>query len=137
MFNDNFLFAFGGRNKKLQHLNLIEVYDIVRDSWKELTYAEKSEWGEGAYLCQAHQISDTEILVFGKAQKDGGGNAAAHLLNTDSGFLRRSGYLEEGSSFTGPGVCYRDHLYFIGSRMKIHTFSIEERKWKCIDRTNT
>ena len=50
-FNENYIFAFGGRDAANGSLNRIEVYDIAQNFWKEITYS-NDVW-PGAYLCGA------------------------------------------------------------------------------------
>ena len=67
VFNSNFIFAFGGRNSNNYHMTAIESYDIKQDIWRNIDYAQTDIWDEGAYLCQAHQISKDKIIIFGKS----------------------------------------------------------------------
>lgn len=65
VFNDNYIFAFGGRDNLNSSLNKVESYDIKKDTWTLINYA-NAVW-PGAYLCQAHQINKDKVLVFGNS----------------------------------------------------------------------
>ena len=66
-FNENFIFAFGGRDSFNNRLDIIEVYDIKNDFWRNLDFVDRSPWNHGAYLCMAIQINKNDILIFGKS----------------------------------------------------------------------
>ena len=69
-FNENYLFAFGGRDSFNHKLDTIEVYDIKNDFWKELCHVDRTPWNNGAYLCMAFQLNRNEILILGKSQSN-------------------------------------------------------------------
>ena len=48
-FNDEFIFAFGGKNSETSNLNVIESYKISSNSWRQIDISSNSQWS-GAYL---------------------------------------------------------------------------------------
>lgn len=134
VFNDNFIFAFGGRDQDNAALNRIEVYDIPKDKWT-LLHLPDSPW-QGAYLAQAYQVSRDKILIFGNslAQSDEVQNSPTYIFTPDSGTFEESNELSEPSAFANPGVEYEGKVYVIGSRGNIHFFNLNDFTWDIIKR---
>lgn len=66
VFKNNFIFAFGGRVDRERIVDAIEVYDISRNVWQEISTPTVNKIGwVPAYMGLAHQITDNEIILFG------------------------------------------------------------------------
>jgi len=129
-FNSNYLFAFGGRTETQMHLTNIESYDIAKDIWREIDYAQTDIWDGGAYLCQAYQISKDKIIIFGKsASYDGSVIKSCYEFSPETGLLEEAKHLERHSAFINNGICFNDSLYFVGSGFKIHKYSLDDKEW--------
>lgn len=130
VFNANFIFAFGGRNNNSFRLTNIESYDISKDLWREITYANTDVWDEGAYLCQAHQISKKKIIIFGKSAPPTNDEIkSCYEFTPDTGEIVESNQLAQHSAFVNSGICYNDSLYYVGRSFKIHKFNLADKKW--------
>jgi hypothetical protein len=130
VFNNNFIFAFGGRNNHNSHMTVIESYDISMDVWRKLDYAKTEIWGEGAYLCQSHQISKDKIIVFGKSARPSEEEIKSCFEFTpDTGEFVECDQLSQHSAFVNSGICYNDSLYYVGRSFKIHKFNLHDKKW--------
>lgn len=136
VFNDDYIFAFGGRDKYNPTLSRIEAYDIAQDSWRLIIYA-GNMW-PGAYLCQAHQINRDEFLIFGSSLAQSEGASMSYRFTPDTGEFSESEPLAEPSGFANPGIQFRNHFYIIGSKGKIHFFQTgkKEIKWDVLNRTS-
>lgn len=133
VFNSNYIFAFGGRNAKNFHLTTIESYDISKDLWRELNYAKTDIWDEGAYLCQAHQITKDKIFIFGKSAPPTEEEVKSCFVFTpDTGEMEECNHLAQHSAFVNPGICYNDSLYFVGRSFKIHKFNWSGTSMECL-----
>jgi hypothetical protein len=130
VFNSNYLFAFGGRNAISSHLTTIESYDISKDFWREITFANTEIWDEGAYLCQAHQISKDKIIIFGKSAPPTDVEVKSCFEFTpDTGEFKESNHLSQHSAFVNSGICYNEYLFYVGRGFKIHKFGLSDKKW--------
>ena len=130
VFNNNFIFAFGGRDSYNSHMTTIESYDISMDVWRKLDYAKTEIWDEGAYLCQAHQISKDKIIIFGKSARPSEEEIKSCFEFTpDTGEFVESNQLSQHSAFVNSGICYNDSLYYVGRSFKIHKFNLHDKKW--------
>lgn len=130
VFNSNYLFAFGGRDKYTTHLTDIESYDICKDIWREIDYARTDQWDAGAYLCQAHQISKDKIIIFGKSAPHSDEEIkSCYEFTPETGEFEESNHLSIHSGFINPGICYDDNLYYVGSGFKVHRYNLDNKKW--------
>lgn len=130
VFNSNYLFAFGGRNAISSHLTTIESYDISKDFWREITFANTEIWDEGAYLCQAHQISKDKIIIFGKSAPPTDVEVKSCFeFIPDTGEFKESNHLSQHSAFVNSGICYNEYLFYVGRGFKIHKFGLSDKKW--------
>ena len=50
LFNNKFIFCFGGRSLRVPYLNQIEAFEILKNEWKVINYADYSAW-PGARQC--------------------------------------------------------------------------------------
>lgn len=130
VFNLNYIFAFGGRNGQNYHMKTIESYDISKDIWRQINYAQTDIWDEGAYLCQAHQISKDKIIIFGKSAPPSDSEIkSCYTFSPATGEFEESSQLAHHSAFVNSGICYNDALYFVGRNFKIHKFGLSDNKW--------
>ena len=65
-FKNQYIFAFGGRVDQKTIVDVIEVFDIKRNSWQEIpsSICDKTKWIPG-YMSLAYQITEKEIMIFG------------------------------------------------------------------------
>lgn len=65
-FKNQYLFSFGGRVDQKRIVDTIEVYDIKKNTWQEIqaNNVDKAKWIP-AYMSNAYQITDKEIMIFG------------------------------------------------------------------------
>lgn len=130
VFNLNYLFAFGGRNADNFHMTTIESYDISKNIWRQITYAKSDIWDEGAYLCQAYQISKEKMIIFGKSAPPTDHEIKSCFeFSPSTGEFEESYQLAQHSAFVNSGICYNDALYFVGRSFKIHKFNLADKKW--------
>jgi hypothetical protein len=136
-FDNNYLYAFGGRNEQRVMLPSIEVYSIRDDEWRELDFAVKDNWIP-CYMSLAYQISEEEILIFGgKSQKTQLVCNETYIFNVESGTFRDGPPLRNPSSFMNSIISWKDHLYVFGNDVFIHRFSLIDHVWSIKDKHTT
>ena len=133
-FKNQYLFAFGGRVDQKSIVDVIEVYDIKKNAWQEITGAacDKSKWIPG-YMSLAYQITDKEIMIFG-------GKSALTFQIFDGVFvfdIEKLEVFERGTlvnpcSFMNTPLVFNHTLYAYGNDVFVHKYSIPEQKWTCV-----
>jgi hypothetical protein len=103
-FNDEFIFAFGGRSDEHNSLNLIESYKISKNLWRQVTLAPLSSW-KGAALCMGTQIDNERIIIFGDAS---GESTSTFIFRPEQGTVKEEGSLKESSGFPSPGMRFKN-----------------------------
>ena len=136
-FKNQYLFSFGGRVDQKRIVDVIEIYDIKRNAWQEITApnCDKGKWIP-AYMSNAYQITDKEIMIFG-------GKSALTFQIFDGVFvfdLERMSIKERGSlvnpcSFMNTPLVFNHCLYAYGNDVYIHRYNIPEEKWSCIPKS--
>ena len=135
-FDNEYIYAFGGRNGKRTILNAIECYSIKNDLWRKIEYASKDSWIP-CYMGLAHQITENEIMIFGgKSAKTQLVSRESYIYDTSTGEFRDGPPLRNPSSFMNSVCCYEDYLYVFGNDVYIHRFSLIDQTWSINDKHN-
>lgn len=135
-FDNKYLYAFGGRNGRRNVLSAIECYSVDKDIWRKVDYAQKENWIP-CYMSLAHQISESEILVFGgKSAKTQLVSRESYVFNVETGEFKDGPPLRNPSSFMNAIICHEDHLYVFGNDVYIHRFSLIDQNWSIKDKHN-
>lgn len=86
-------------------------------------------WTPG-YMSLGHQISETEILIFGgKSKKTNVVTKDSFIYDTEKGEFKEGPALRNPSSFMNTLVVHDNHFYVFGNDVYIHRFSLVDHSW--------
>ena len=120
-----------------QIVDKIDIYDIKRDAWMELAepVLNKSMW-VAAYMSVAHQISESEIIVFGgKNGITGQIFNGVFVLDLEKMVIRERGSLVNPCSFMSTPLIFNRSLFAFGNDVYVHKYNIPEQRWSVIAKT--
>lgn len=133
-FKDNYLFSIGGRVDQSKIVDVIEVYDIMRDTWLNITpqLADRVQW-IASYMGNAYQITENQIMIFGgKSQITGQVFSGVFLLDMEKLTIVEKGSMTNPCSFMNVPLVFNQVMYAYGNDHLIHIYNIPTQKWSCI-----
>jgi len=132
-FKDQYLVAIGGRMNQTQIVHVVEIYDIKRNVWMDLTrqIADMAQWVP-AYMSNCYQVTENEIIIFGgKSKITNQIFNGSFIFNLETMTIKEKGSLVNPSSFMNTPIVYQNCLYAFGNDIYIHKYVIPEQKWTC------
>lgn len=137
-FDNEFIYCFGGRNGQQQIIPEIEVYSVNSDKWMLLPI-DISQMNLGwipGYMALAHQITESEIIVFGGKSLNVV-TKEAYVFNTETFSFSKGPALRNPSSFMNFLVTHGTHFYAFGNDNYIHRFSLTDQTWTIKNKNQT
>ena len=127
-FQNKYIFSIGGRVNQNQIVDVIEVYDISRDVWQNLSthLVDRTQW-VAAYMGNAYQITENEILIFGgKSMLTEQIFNGCFLLDVERMTITEKGGMVNPCSFMNVPLVFNQNLYAYGNDTYIHLYHIPE-----------